>query len=88
MLVAGAAFVVPGTRALDEADWLSSIAAQFADHIVLSAPARERRLRSRGAVRTLSLDGAVAVLCGRGGDASRSASIARAADGCRRILDG
>ena len=39
-------------------------------------------------VRTLDIDGAEAVLCGRGGDASRVALIARAADGCRRILVG
>jgi phosphoribosylformimino-5-aminoimidazole carboxamide ribotide isomerase len=56
VLAAGAAFVVLGTRALDEPDWLSSVAAQFPDQLVISAPARERRMRSRGAVRTLPLD--------------------------------
>jgi len=37
-------------------------------------------------VHTLTLDGVEAVLCGRGGDASRRSSIARAAAGCQRIL--
>jgi len=34
----------------------------------------------------LSVDGATVLLCGRGGNAKRGASIARAAAGCRRIL--
>lgn len=34
----------------------------------------------------LSLDGATVLLCGRGGNGGRGASIARAAAGCRRIL--
>ena len=56
ILAAGAEFVVLGARALDEPDWLSSVVGQFPDHLLVSAPARERRLRSRGAVRTLPLD--------------------------------
>ena len=56
VLGAGAAFVVLGARALDEADWLSTVAAQFPEQLIVSAPARERRKRSRGAVRTLPLD--------------------------------
>lgn len=39
-------------------------------------------------VHTLTLDGVEAVLCSRGGDPSRAGSIARAVDGCRRILAG
>ncbi len=34
----------------------------------------------------LAVDGATVLLCGRGGNAKRGASIARAAAGCRRIL--
>lgn len=34
----------------------------------------------------LSVDGATVLLCGRGGNGKRGASIARAAAGCRRIL--
>ena len=56
VLAAGAAYAVLGARALDEMDWLSSVASQFPDQLLVSAPARERRLRSRGAVRTLPLD--------------------------------
>jgi hypothetical protein len=39
-------------------------------------------------VRTLSFDGCEAVLCGKGSDGARPEVIARAADGCRRILAG
>jgi hypothetical protein len=39
-------------------------------------------------VRTVSIDGCEAVICGRGGGSSRADSIARAAAGCRRILQG
>jgi phosphoribosylformimino-5-aminoimidazole carboxamide ribotide isomerase len=55
-LGAGAAFVVLGTRALDEFDWLASVAGRFPGQLLLSSPARERRSRTRGAVRTLPLD--------------------------------
>src|SRR3954469_23177154 len=55
-LAAGAEFVVLGTRALDEFDWLASVAGQFPGQLLLSSPARERRSRTRGAVRTLPLD--------------------------------
>ena len=39
-------------------------------------------------VRTLSLDGCEAVLCGKGREGALPEVIARAADGCRRILAG
>jgi hypothetical protein len=39
-------------------------------------------------VRTISLDGCEALLCGRGGGQERASLIARAADGCQRILAG
>ena len=55
-LGAGAAFVVLGSRALDEFDWLESVAARFPGQLLLSSPARERRSRTRGAVRTLPFD--------------------------------
>ena len=55
-LSAGAEFVVLGGRALDELDWLSSVAGRFPGQLLLSSPARERRARTRGAVRTLPLD--------------------------------
>jgi phosphoribosylformimino-5-aminoimidazole carboxamide ribotide isomerase len=55
-LAAGAELVILGTRALDELDWLSSVAGRFPGQLLLSSPARERRARSRGAMRTLPLD--------------------------------
>jgi phosphoribosylformimino-5-aminoimidazole carboxamide ribonucleotide (ProFAR) isomerase len=55
-LAGGADFIVLGTRALDEMDWLASVAGRFPGQLMLSTPARERRARSRGAVRTLPLD--------------------------------
>jgi len=39
-------------------------------------------------VRPISLDGCEALLCGRGGGRESADLIARAADGCRRILVG
>ena len=39
-------------------------------------------------IRTMLIDGVEATICGRGGSAGRTASIARAAAGCRRILCG
>lgn len=55
-LSAGAEFVVLGARALDEFDWLTSVSTRFPGQLLLSSPARERRSRTRGAVRTLPLD--------------------------------
>jgi phosphoribosylformimino-5-aminoimidazole carboxamide ribonucleotide (ProFAR) isomerase len=56
ILAAGAAFAVLGARALDEPDWLHSVAGRFPEQLIVATPARERRTRSRGAVRTLPLD--------------------------------
>jgi phosphoribosylformimino-5-aminoimidazole carboxamide ribonucleotide (ProFAR) isomerase len=55
-LGAGAGFVVLSGRALEEMDWLASVSDRFPGQLLLSAPARERRTRTRGAVRTLPLD--------------------------------
>ena len=56
VLAAGAAFVILSGRALEELDWLASVSARFPGQLLLSTPARERRSRTRGAVRTLPLD--------------------------------
>jgi hypothetical protein len=37
-------------------------------------------------IRSLSIDGSEVLLCGRGGGKRKTASLARAASGCRRIL--
>lgn len=55
-LAAGASYVVLGSRAWDEFDWLASAAARFPAQLMVASPARERRARTRGAVRTLPLD--------------------------------
>jgi phosphoribosylformimino-5-aminoimidazole carboxamide ribotide isomerase len=55
-LSAGADFVVVGPRAMDDSDWLASVADRFPQQLLVSTPARERRARMRGAVRTLPLD--------------------------------
>jgi phosphoribosylformimino-5-aminoimidazole carboxamide ribotide isomerase len=55
-LSAGAELVVLGSRALDDFDWLASIADRFPDQLLVATPARERRSRVRGAVRTLPVD--------------------------------
>src|SRR4051794_8115566 len=56
LVEAGASRVVLGSRALDEPDWLRSTAAAFPEVIVVETAARERRVRSRGWSRTLSVD--------------------------------
>jgi len=53
---AGAARVVLGARALDEPEWLASTLSSFPDTLVVETAARERRVRTRGWVRTLPVD--------------------------------
>ncbi len=53
---AGASRVVLGSRALDDPDWLASSLASFPDALIVETSARERRIRSRGWVRTLPVD--------------------------------
>jgi phosphoribosylformimino-5-aminoimidazole carboxamide ribonucleotide (ProFAR) isomerase len=55
-LSAGAEFVVLSGRAVEELDWLSAVAGRFPGQLLMATPARERRSRTRGAVRTLPLD--------------------------------
>lgn len=55
-LAAGADFAVLGPRATEELDWLSGMAAQFPDQLLVRTRARDRRVRTRGAVRTLPID--------------------------------
>jgi phosphoribosylformimino-5-aminoimidazole carboxamide ribotide isomerase len=56
LILAGAASVVLGSRAVDEPEWLASTASTFPALIVVETTARERRVRSRGWVRTLPVD--------------------------------
>jgi phosphoribosylformimino-5-aminoimidazole carboxamide ribotide isomerase len=53
---AGASRVVLGSRALDDPEWLASSLALFPDLLIVETSARERRIRSRGWVRTQPVD--------------------------------
>ena len=52
LLQDGADRVVLGTRAIEEPEWLSDVAAQFPERIVVAADVRERRVVTRGWART------------------------------------
>lgn len=53
MLEAGAQFVIVGTRALEEPEWLEEIASANPGEIVVAADVRDRRVVTRGWARTL-----------------------------------
>jgi phosphoribosylformimino-5-aminoimidazole carboxamide ribotide isomerase len=53
LLADGASRVVVGTRALEEPEWLAEIADDFPGQVIVAADVRERRLVTRGWVRTL-----------------------------------
>lgn len=53
---AGASRVVVGTRALEEPEWLASLAALYPGVVVVATDVRERRVVTRGWVRTLPVD--------------------------------
>jgi phosphoribosylformimino-5-aminoimidazole carboxamide ribonucleotide (ProFAR) isomerase len=56
LIQAGASRVVLGSRAIDEPEWLASTVATFPEVIIVETAARERRVRSRGWLRTLPID--------------------------------
>ncbi len=53
LLSAGAAWVVVGTRALEEPRWLEDVASEFPHRLVVAADVRERKVVTRGWARTL-----------------------------------
>lgn len=53
---AGADRVVVGTRALEEPEWLANLAELYPGAIVVATDVRERRVVTRGWVRTLPID--------------------------------
>lgn len=53
---AGAARVVVGTRALEDPEWLADLAGLYPGVVVVATDVRERRVVTRGWVRTLPLD--------------------------------
>jgi phosphoribosylformimino-5-aminoimidazole carboxamide ribotide isomerase len=56
LLEAGATSVIVGTRALEEMEWLAGIAARHPGEIIVACDVRERRVTTRGWVRTLPVD--------------------------------
>jgi phosphoribosylformimino-5-aminoimidazole carboxamide ribotide isomerase len=56
LLEAGAAAVIVGTRALEESDWIADLALRHPGEIIVACDVRERRVTTRGWVRTLPLD--------------------------------
>jgi phosphoribosylformimino-5-aminoimidazole carboxamide ribotide isomerase len=56
LLEAGASRIIVGTRALEEEDWIAELAARHPGEIVVACDVRERRVTTRGWVRTLPLD--------------------------------
>src|SRR4051812_43915271 len=56
LIEAGASSIVLGARALDDPDWLHEAAEALPGVLAVKLPARERRLRTRGAVRVVPVD--------------------------------
>jgi phosphoribosylformimino-5-aminoimidazole carboxamide ribotide isomerase len=56
LLNAGARYVIAGTRAIEEPAWLSDIAYNFPDRVILAADVRGRDIVTRGWERTLPVD--------------------------------
>lgn len=92
VLVDDTGCLVAGAGAWPICEELAAFAPLFADRAAIGSTtvsARLAAMENQVFVRRVSLDGCEAVLCGRGGDdASRGPLLARAADGCRRILHG
>lgn len=56
LLDAGASRIIVGTRALEEEEWIADLANHHPGSIVVACDVRERRVTTRGWVRTLPLD--------------------------------
>ena len=53
---AGATYVVVGTRALEDHEWLAEMADEFPQQLIVAADVRERKIVTRGWTRTMHLD--------------------------------
>jgi phosphoribosylformimino-5-aminoimidazole carboxamide ribotide isomerase len=53
---AGACHAIVGTRAIEDPDWLTDLAASFPGFLIVATDVRERRVVTRGWVRTLPID--------------------------------
>jgi hypothetical protein len=81
--------LVAGAGAWSACEELAAYAPLLANRAVVvssSVSARLSRLADEVFVWKLSIDGAEALLCSRGSATSGDAKLARAAEGCRRIL--
>ena len=56
LLDAGASHVVLGDRALDDHAWLEGVASSYPGQLIVATDVRERRVNTRGWVRTLPVD--------------------------------
>ena len=56
LLEAGANRIIVGTRALEDEDWIAELANRHPGEIVVACDVRERRVTTRGWVRTLPID--------------------------------
>jgi phosphoribosylformimino-5-aminoimidazole carboxamide ribotide isomerase len=56
LLERGAAYVVVGTRAIEDSDWLADVTGKNPGRVIVAADVRERRVSVRGWEKTLQLD--------------------------------
>jgi len=53
---AGATYVVVGTRALEDEEWLAEMADEFPEQLIVAADVRERKIVTRGWTKTMHMD--------------------------------
>jgi len=56
LIDAGATYVVVGTRAFEDEEWLQEMAEDFPEQLIVAADVRERKIVTRGWTRTMHLD--------------------------------
>jgi phosphoribosylformimino-5-aminoimidazole carboxamide ribotide isomerase len=56
LLDAGAAQVIVGTRAIEDAEWIAGLASRHPGEIIVACDVRERRVTTRGWSRTMPVD--------------------------------
>lgn len=56
LVEAGALYVIVGTRAIEEPEWLADLATRYPGQLVVAADVRERRVTTRGWAHTLPVD--------------------------------
>jgi phosphoribosylformimino-5-aminoimidazole carboxamide ribotide isomerase len=56
LIDAGATYVVVGTRAFEDEEWLQEMADDFPEQLIVAADVRERKIVTRGWTRTMHLD--------------------------------